>query len=284
VIAPLLLAPLLAQGPEPLTQERAAAWKSERQAFAVALRAEIEALGKDADAAARLARGQRVLEEARERFPGSRTAERLRRAEERLRAEAGAPAAVLSTWQAVVADLLFEPTVEAEVPAGYPPATPAGEVVLLEYPVSRMAVAEGGPNGAFWQLFRHIERHEIAMTAPVRMEYPDSGPSTMAFLYGSTAIGELGPDGSRVRVVETQPELVVSLGVRGLISERSRKNGLAMLRRWIELHPELEVAGAPRTMGWNSPMMPRDRSFQELQIPVRRKAPAEPSGSPTAAR
>jgi hypothetical protein len=65
--------------------------------------------------------------------------------------------------------------VSAPLPADYPAPTAPGAIELKAYPVVRKAQAtallgpEIGRNLAFWKLFRHIQSHAIAMTAPVEM-------------------------------------------------------------------------------------------------------------------
>jgi len=122
----------------------------------------------------------------------------------------------------------------------------------------------------FWTLFRHIQKHEIAMTAPVEMSMAEAGElltmTDMAFLYGTPHVGEPGRDG-RVDVVDLGPTRVLSLGLFGpLTAER-----MAEARRAIERRLErdgLARAGDWRLLGYNSPMVPETRRFYELQIPV----------------
>jgi len=61
---------------------------------------------------------------------------------------------------------------EAKLPVGFPAPGPVGEVIVKTYPAHRLArvrAERNNDNGMFMQLFRHIERQEIAMTAPVEM-------------------------------------------------------------------------------------------------------------------
>jgi hypothetical protein len=180
---------------------------------------------------------------------------------------------------------------EAKLPAGFPGPGPVGEVVVKTYPAHRLArVRSGGDDrgndGSFMKLFRHIERHEIAMTAPVEMEMAvaDSGgaaprTASMAFLYGSAETGTPGPDpADPTVVVEDVPETtVVSLGVRGSYREARFAEFTAKLQDWLEKHPEWVAAGPPRTLAYNSPFVPGLLKYAEVQLPI---APAAPARQP----
>lgn len=174
----------------------------------------------------------------------------------------------------VVSDLRFEPVREADLPEGFPEPTPVGEIVLQSYPAYRMARTsmngEGG-NGAFWKLFGHIQENEIAMTAPVETTFDMDGgapaEATQAFLYGSRTLGETGAKGP-VEVVDAAPSTVVSIGLRGYERRERIERARDKLERWIANKPGWRAAGPLRTMGWNSPMVPADRRYFEVQIPV----------------
>lgn len=177
---------------------------------------------------------------------------------------------------------------EAKLPAGFPGPGPVGEVIVKTYPAHRLARVRsaGGANGSFMKLFRHIERNEIPMTAPVEMEMAvdDRGgaaPATtsMAFLYGSADTGTPGPDPADPNVVvEDVPEMtVVSLGVRGSYREERFAEFSATLEAWLRTHPEWVAAGPPRSFAYNSPFVPGLLKYAEVQIPI---APAPPANQP----
>ena len=165
---------------------------------------------------------------------------------------------------------------EAKLPVGFPPPGPVGEVIVKTYPAHRLArvrAQRSNDNGMFMQLFRHIERHEIAMTAPVEMVWQgDSAknPESMAFLYRSGEIGSPGADPQDGRVVvEDIPEIkVVSLGLRGAYGRETADKGMEKLRAWLATHPEWEAAGAPRTLAYNSPFVPNFLKYAEIQLPI----------------
>jgi len=179
---------------------------------------------------------------------------------------------------------------EAKLPEGFPPPGPIGEVIVKTYPAHRLArvTAKGGADGMFMKLFGHIKRNNISMTAPVEMSWGDAAagggaprdePTAMAFLYGSPTLGELGADAEDPRVVvEDIPQIkVASIGLRGSYGEKTFNRGYRRLEAWLAEHPEWEVAGGPRTLGYNSPFIPGFAKFSEVQLPIRpAKQPAEP--------
>jgi hypothetical protein len=178
---------------------------------------------------------------------------------------------------------------EASLPAGFPAPGPINEVIIKTYPAHRMARATAGQGGnrMFMKLFRHIERNEIAMTAPVVMGWGDAkagetggndrggdqAPDSMAFLYGKPSLGVAGADpADPVVVVEDAPEtVVVSIGLRGGYDAATMRRGLERLRAWLTEHPEWTEAGPPRSLAYNSPFVPGFVKYSEAQIPVERK-------------
>lgn len=182
----------------------------------------------------------------------------------------------------LVETLSFEPVQQADLPKGFPGFQVVDEIELRHYPVYRMVrtnMSKGGSNGAFWPLFRHIESNGIAMTTPVQMDWSKKTdeaaerPMQMAFLYGDPAITPKNI-AEGVEVVEVPALTVLTIGAIG-DDRRERVD---------ELHQRLEaflaaqsdawqVAGPLRTMGYNSPMVSRDRRYFEVQLPVQKRAP-----------
>lgn len=166
----------------------------------------------------------------------------------------------------------FQPIKEAEMPRGFPKYTPVGQIEIKEYPAYRKATASG--MAEFWKLFAHIQLHKVAMTAPVEMDYGDpskekSSERSMSFLYGSTDLGKPGKQGD-VDVSDVPAMKVVSIGCRGgrtsaAIAEAKRK----LMNYLAEKRDAYEIAGPMRVMGYNSPFVPRDKNFFEVQIPVK---------------
>ncbi|MFO1032277.1 MAG: heme-binding protein [Planctomycetota bacterium] len=184
--------------------------------------------------------------------------------------------------------LAFRPRMEAARPQGFPEFGVVDELELRDYPAYTMVrtTAKGGSTRAFWPLFQHIQKNDIAMTTPVQMDWQpgqdgDRRPATMAFLYGDPATRPAHvADG--VEVVEVPAALVLSLGAIGNDRPAVVEAMLARLQGWLAANPAFEAAGPMRTMGYNSPMVPNDERYFEVQLPVRRRerapAPSESRG------
>jgi hypothetical protein len=127
---------------------------------------------------------------------------------------------------------------------------------------------------AFFTLFQHIVRNQIEMTAPVEKTYSSAGPkqeTAMAFLYASTQIGALGESG-KVQVADVPEMMAVSLGLHGDYSSDQVDKGEQHLKQWMKENGErYEVTGALRVLGYNSPFLPAERRYAEVQLPVRSK-------------
>ena len=185
--------------------------------------------------------------------------------------------ALVREAQALVADLTFQPLAEAALPEGLPGFLALDELELRHYPGYRMVRTgmKGGTFGAFWPLFSHIKENEIAMTTPVQIDYRRDGErlreASMAFLYGSPTLGAAGSAG-QVEVVDVPATTVLTIGSRG----HDRPSRVAELRAridaWLAQHPEWQVAGEMRTMGYNSPSVAAERRYFEVQLPVQPRA------------
>lgn len=183
--------------------------------------------------------------------------------------------------------ITFRPVKEADVPVGFPVFTPVHHIEVKEYPVYRLARVEmeGSDNNAFFSLFNHIKRNDIAMTAPVQIDYkPEPGSEeeqSMAFLYGDTGIGVLGSEaGNKEIMVDDIPgHLAVSVGVRGRMNDEAVSQAEEKLRSWLkEKSSEYQAAGPLRKMGYNSPFIPRMMQYFEVQIPVEKVAKSQNTG------
>lgn len=174
------------------------------------------------------------------------------------------------------ATLVFKPFIEAPLPEGFPEPTPVGEIQIKKYPAYRLAKTKtaGAGSGAFWTLFTHIKKQDIAMTAPVEMTYGVGGKErlqseAMAFLYRSTKQGKPGKD-EKVDVVDVPAGMALSLGMRGDISRARLAEAKAHLDTWLKQHGgEYEASGPLRVMGYNSPFVAASKRFTEVEIPVR---------------
>jgi len=168
---------------------------------------------------------------------------------------------------------------EANLPQGFPAAGPVGKVIVKTYPAHRLArtaAGDGGDNRMFMRLFGHIKRNEIAMTAPVTMDWSGEpaergGPESMAFLYAEPDLGEAGPDPAdeNVTVADVPEATVVSIGLRGSYGEKTFRKGAEQLDAWLAEHPEWEPAGPPRMLAYNSPFVPGLLKYSEIQRPIR---------------
>lgn len=171
-------------------------------------------------------------------------------------------------------DLTFRPVLEAGMPEGVPGFRALDELELRSYPAYRMvrAAMKGNSTAAFWPLFQHIKSHSIAMTTPVQIDYRSDGDdrrqASMAFLYGSTALGTPGRDG-KVEVVDVPATTVISIGSRGPATPTRIAELHERVKAWIAQSPEWESAGPLRVMEYNSPFLTGDRRYFEVQVPVR---------------
>lgn len=168
---------------------------------------------------------------------------------------------------------------EAPLPEGWPKPSLPGLVRLKKYPAVRAAWArdKDDRNSQFRVLFRHIQKRDIAMTAPVIMEYDRqaarnadelSETEAMAFLYRRPAQDQSGEFG-KVEVVNDPPMEVVSVGMKGSYSNARFRKGLSQLQQWLRENPSYEAAGSPRVLAYHSPFMLWWRKYSEVQIPVR---------------
>lgn len=166
----------------------------------------------------------------------------------------------------------FRPIIEAQMPAGFPQYTPVRDVQIKRYPAYRKVQAAASAGRAFWTLFSHIKQNQIAMTAPVEMTYSDGQrprESSMAFLYGRPDLGRSGKKDS-VEVIDVPPKSVVSTGVRGPRTAQSVAEARARLHAWLEDNKaDYSSDGPLRVMAYNSPFVPRNRNYFEVEIPIR---------------
>lgn len=181
--------------------------------------------------------------------------------------------------------------VDTPLPDGYPRPTPPGAIELKVYPVVRRAEISGtmnadvGMNMAFYPLFLHIQRRDIAMTAPVEVDYTDwpapgeAPPArwTMSFLYRSPDMGAPGGAEQGVTVRDVDSLIVLSIGVAGSPRMDGVEQSVQTLRGWLDAQSEWIADGDPRAMFYNGPMDPPRTRWSEVQIPVRRAEPAPPA-------
>ncbi|MBN1911444.1 MAG: heme-binding protein [Pirellulales bacterium] len=221
-----------------------------------AVRRAIEIVGAKSQVGRHLAATLRTMEAPKKGAPSEETIHTLRSRLDRIRQ-----------------NLAFAPTMEADLPKGFPPPTPIGEMEVKAYPAYRMARTELQRSSAFWTLFSHIKENNIAMTAPVEMDYrlPDEGQArqeSMAFLYASPDLGTAGANGS-VRVVDVSPQLVASIGVRGETTPEKIAAAQKRILEWLQNDAKgYKADGGTRVMGYNSPFIPQERKYFEVQVRV----------------
>jgi hypothetical protein len=176
--------------------------------------------------------------------------------------------------EALRADLTFRPKAEADLPDGITGFQALDELELRNYPKYRMVRTDGsrGSMGAFWPLFQHIQKKDIAMTTPVQVDYAKDGDgrrmATMAFLYGSPKLGETGVNG-KVEVVDVAPMTVLTIGARGY-DTKGRINDLRQrIDAWLKQNPKWQPVGEARTMIYNGPSTGAAQRYFEVQQPVK---------------
>lgn len=173
--------------------------------------------------------------------------------------------------------------VTTPLPDGYPRPTPPGVVEVKRYPEVRRATFDGqgaAPDGmknsatAFFPLFAHIKLRDIAMTAPVEIDYqgfaggeavPDS--YDMSFLYRTKSDGQLESYG-RITVADAKSRLVIAVGVAGDVTLDQVTASVARLNRLLADAGTWRVVGEPRVLGYNGPDVPRSKRWGEVQLPV----------------
>lgn len=178
--------------------------------------------------------------------------------------------------------------VTTPLPEGYPPPTPPGAIELKRYPPVRRAGISGsmtpdwGMNFAFFPLFNHIKRRDIAMTSPVELDYEglnEEGADkprawTMSFLYRDAEMGPVGVDPSdeRILIEDVPPMTVIAVGLQGPYKMALVNKALAELRGWLDGQSEWRAAGEPRALFYNGPEAAAREKWSEIQIPLQRRS------------
>jgi hypothetical protein len=158
---------------------------------------------------------------------------------------------------------------ESPLPKGWPAPGPFNQVVRKKYPAYRAAfTTEANPNGSFMKLFKHIQRNNIPMTAPVEMKLDEADTEgekleQMAFLYQTPEVGKTGADGEQVEVRDIPAKEALSYAWQGA------RNKETTTRARAEVDAQLAKLGLKaegyRLLGYNSPFVPRKRQTHELQ-------------------
>jgi len=174
--------------------------------------------------------------------------------------------------------LTFKPLIQARRPKGFPGLTPIGEVQVKQYPAYRMARAGMKQDQPLFSLAAHFRKNKIATTAPVQVNYQDAGSDkpreqSMAFIYGDPKLGKPGSEDT-VEVVDSPAMTAVVTSVCGARSTQKVVEARRRLEAWLKANKDRFAADGPmRVMSYNSPFVPVNRRFFEVQIPVRKVEP-----------
>ncbi len=169
---------------------------------------------------------------------------------------------------------------EGPLPEGFPPPGEVGKVVEKTYPLCRTFSAEG--NNAFMRCFAYLSKQQHEMTAPVIMEYKPPGENNdakpggdvnfadvgrMHFVLGDLSLDEPKQDGP-VLVADMAKMRVLSIAVLGEMLPRQRENAEQKLDAELAKRKDVAAAGPKRVLGYNSPMVPKDKRLWEVQVPI----------------
>lgn len=175
---------------------------------------------------------------------------------------------VAACSQVVVEEKAPEYVAEAPLPEGWPTPGPYNQVAEKMFPDYRAAVTTNAGNMAFWTLFRHIQKNDIPMTAPVEMEMEKKAEklekSKMAFLYQNTKVGKEGADGDRIEVKDVKKTKALAYAWMGNDSKENIEKAK------VALDAEAKKRGVKdpsyRLMGYNGPGTPRAKKTWELVL------------------
>lgn len=156
------------------------------------------------------------------------------------------------------------------------PRTAPGDLELKTLPAARWMRTESAgdyfaaDNGLFMKLFRYIDANKIPMTAPVEAGIR---PGTMVFYLddASAKRGDLA-ETAQVKLRSVPERRVASIGIRGSYSRENYEEALAELKAWLAKRTDVQAAGEPYAVYWNSPFVPFFLKQSEVHIPV---APAK---------
>ena len=169
---------------------------------------------------------------------------------------------------------------EGPLSEGFPPPSEVGQIVEKSYPLCRTYSAEG--SNAFMRCFTYLTKYKHEMTAPVIMDYKrrqrsdEPQPianldameiSRMHFVLKQQLLDEPKNEGA-VMVADIPAMRVLSIAFQGQLSADAREQAEKLLAAEIAARTNLTVAGPYRALGYNSPFVPKDKAFWEIQIPI----------------
>ena len=148
---------------------------------------------------------------------------------------------------------------------------------LKQYPAYRLARTASAKNSGFFKLFAHITLNRIEMTAPVEMTYRVNDKQVpeqidMAFIYGDTKLGKTGDKLGGVTVQDIPALTTVSIGLKGDNDRVKLAEVEQRLESWLTQHAtDYERSGNLRVLGYNSPQVPTDSRYYEVELPIKKK-------------
>ncbi len=172
---------------------------------------------------------------------------------------------------------------EGPLPEGFPPPGEVGKVIEKIYPLCRTYSAEG--NNAFMRCFAYLSKQKHEMTAPVIMDYQrrvdsaDAKPPTdsnvmdvarMHFVLADLSLDKPKQEGPVV-VADMAQMRVLSIACQGEMTPRELEAATRKLDTEIAMRSDVVAVGPQRVLGYNSPMVPRDKQYWEVQVPIEGK-------------
>lgn len=172
---------------------------------------------------------------------------------------------------------------EAPLPAGFPPPGELGQVVEKTYPACRTYSAQG--NQAFMRCFAYLAKNKLEMTAPVIVDYKSKSDvpeapaidldflevSRMHFILEDASVDEPKQDGP-VTVADMARIRVLSIACQGEMSPAKLDDAERKLETEIARRQAIVAAGPKRVLGYNSPMVPKGKTYWEVQVPIKEQS------------
>ena len=100
----------------------------------------------------------------------------------------------------------------------------------------------------------------------------------MSFVYRTPDNGPIELSGN-VRVIDTAPVTVISVGLRGEYGRATEDRGRRQLETWLDGQTEWARAGSPRVFYYNGPYIPDYRKWAEVQADGQTSPTAEEAGA-----
>jgi len=156
--------------------------------------------------------------------------------------------------------------------------TPAGIIEIKTLPERTVLIAQRDQsyfdenNDMFMNLFRYIQKNDVAMTVPVKAEID---PGKMYFYVGEKDLTKKLKDSEYVRVRVEPEQTVLSMGIRGGYSEKNFEQARKKLFDQLEASKEWKPSGPAYAVYWNGPYVPGFMKQFEVHTPVEPKRKVE---------